>query len=260
MIKTQEEINRHWSEGAANYDGIIHDELNSFRTEAWQELIKSQTGGKEKLDVLDTGCGPAFFTIILAKAGYHVTAIDDAEKMLEKARRNIAEFGVEAEVFRMDCHELRFADDTFDLVVSRNVTHTLRDHKKVYQEWKRVLKPGGILLIFDANWHLPLASQEMYEESMELLRECIRVYGSDFSGHTSVDDCGQEDFARERRHLLGDRLRPDWDLGLLEGLGYTALEYQRDITGPLWDGKEKLIYRNTPMFMVKAVKPEKTLF
>ena len=35
------------------------------------------------------------------------------------------------------------------------MTHALREHKTVYAQWLRVLKPEGILLIFDANWHLP---------------------------------------------------------------------------------------------------------
>ena len=35
----QEEINQSWSVSSANYDRIIQDELNSFRTEAWQQQI-----------------------------------------------------------------------------------------------------------------------------------------------------------------------------------------------------------------------------
>ena len=68
--------------------------------------------------------------------------------MLEKARRNVADSGVAADIQKMDCHQLAFADASFDLVVSRNVTHALRDHRRVYTEWLRVLKPGGVLLIF----------------------------------------------------------------------------------------------------------------
>lgn len=43
---------------------------------------------KEELKVLDVGCGPGFFPIILAEAGYNVTAVDYTEEMLEKAREN----------------------------------------------------------------------------------------------------------------------------------------------------------------------------
>jgi ubiquinone/menaquinone biosynthesis C-methylase UbiE len=151
MDPEQEKINAYWSEDSDNYDRIIQDELASFRAEAWMKRIREQTGGKAPLRALDCGCGPGFFTILLARAGHRVTGIDGAGGMLEKARRNAAEQGVRAEILEMDCHELSFAGDTFDLVISRNVAHALRDRRRVYAQWLRVLKPGGVLLIFDAN-------------------------------------------------------------------------------------------------------------
>ena len=258
MDRDQKTINAQWSKSAENYNKIIHDELASFRVAGWQRLIAAQVGDRQGLKVLDCGCGPAFFTIILAKAGYRVTGIDAAAGMLEKARQNVAEYGVDADILEMDCHALKFPENTFDLVVSRNVTHTLRDHVQVYAEWPRVLKPGGTLLIFDANWHLPQASDELFRESAERERKGIELYGSDFSGNTVFDD--NAEFAEKKRHThpLGDLMRPDWDCGILRAVGFQSIAYDRDITGPLWDDKEKLIYGNTPMFMLRAVKPETT--
>ena len=251
----QEQINAHWTKGSENYDRIIHDELASFRMEGWQKLIAAQVDGRTGLEVLDCGCGPAFFTILLSKAGYHVTGIDAAEGMLEKARRNVAEYGVDARILEMDCHRLDFPAGSFDLVVSRNVTHALRDHVQVYSEWRRVLKPGGILLIFDANWHLAVASEEWIRESVRREKECIRVYGSDFSGNTTFDeDRARRAYESEDHHRLGDLQRPDWDCGILQALGFQNITYDRDITGPLWDDKEKLIYGHTPMFLLRAEK------
>ena len=102
MNPEQKAINERWTKGSANYDRIIHDELASFRVEGWRQLIASQTGSHPGLKVLDCGCGPAFFTIILAKAGYHVTGIDAAEGMLQKARANVAEYGADAQIMEMD--------------------------------------------------------------------------------------------------------------------------------------------------------------
>ena len=45
------------------------------------------------------------------------------------------------------------ADNTFDMIVSRNVTWNLEHPDRAYYEWMRVLKPGGVLLNFDANWY-----------------------------------------------------------------------------------------------------------
>ena len=47
----------------------------------------------------------------------------------------------------MDSHQLSFDDNTFDLLINRNVTWTLYDPEQAYKEWYRVLKPGGRLLI-----------------------------------------------------------------------------------------------------------------
>ena len=255
MQLEQEKINAHWSNSSANYDRIIHDELASFRAEGWQKLIAAQVGNRTGLEVLDCGCGPAFFTILLSKAGYRVTGIDAAEGMLRKARQNVAEYSVDARILEMDCHELSFPDDTFDLVVSRNVTHALRRHAVVYAEWLRVLKPGGTLLIFDANWHLPFSSPELFREAMEREKRCIEVYGSDFSGNTVFDEKAEFSEKNRKPHPLGDLRRPDWDCGILLATGFRDISYDRDITGPLWDDKEKLIYGNTPMFMLRARKP-----
>ena len=254
MNADQKAINERWSKGSANYDRIVHDELASFRAEGWRRLIAAQTGGRAGLEVLDCGCGPAFFTIILAGAGYRVTGVDAAEGMLEKARKNIVEYGVDAKILEMDCHELAFSDRSFDLVVSRNVTHALRDHVRVYGEWLRILRPGGVLLVFDANWHLPQASEEMYRESMEREKKGIETYGSDFSGNTVFDDNAEFAPGKRHPHPLGDLVRPDWDAGILRALGFAEISWDRDITGSLWDDKEKLIYGNTPMFMLRAVK------
>ena len=256
MERDQRAINEHWSKSSENYDRIIHDELDSFRVEAWQKLIREQVNGrKRELRVLDCGCGPAFFTIILAKDGYRVTGIDAADGMLEKAVSNTTRYGAKAKIVRMDCHDLGFGDGAFDLVVSRNVTHTLRDHVRAYSEWKRVLKPGGVLLIFDANWHLPSADPEMMKESIRREKLCIAMFGSDFSGNTDFDEQrAKKAWESEPRHPLGDLRRPDWDCGILRTVGFVNITYQRDITGPLWDDKEKLIYGHTPMFMIRAEK------
>ena len=112
------------------------------------------------------------------------------------------------------------------------------------------------MLIFDANWHLPHASEENYLEAMEREKKAIEVFGSDFSGNTVFDE--NAEFAPGKRntaHPLGDRVRPDWDAGVLTAVGFTDITWDRDITGGLWDEKEKLVYGNTPMFLLRAVKP-----
>ena len=52
----------------------------------------------------------------------------------------------------MDAQNLEFEDDVFDVVISRNLTWNLKDPKRAYEEWCRVLKPGGVMINLDANY------------------------------------------------------------------------------------------------------------
>lgn len=253
-LKTQEEINAHWSEGAENYSDIIDKELHSFRTERWEKKILENAPSKAKLKVLDIGCGPGFFSILLSKAGHDVTGIDGSDAMLDEAVRKAEIYEVSPRFYRMDAHNLKFASETFDLIISRNVTHTLQDHRKAYKEWMRVLKPGGILLIFDANWHLVKIDPFLRNDSQKRYEDCIKKYGDAFDCKTKNKEARRKS-DMEGIHVLGDKRRPDWDMGLLAGIGYINIFTERNIIEEMWDEKEILLYGNTPMFMIRAEKP-----
>ncbi|MDI9241645.1 class I SAM-dependent methyltransferase [Fusibacillus kribbianus] len=254
-MATQKEINERWSERAENYSDIINQELKSFRPDRWREKILKNAPAGGQLKILDAGCGPGFFSILLSAEGHEVVGVDGAEAMLSEAIEKAECFGVKPVFLNMDCHHLDFPDNTFDLVVSRNVTHTLREHKTVYGEWLRVLKPGGVLLIFDANWHLVKVDEALREDSMRRYRECVERYGDAFDKKTkNKKERRKQDM--EGSHVLGDKRRPDWDMGLLEGLGYWNISAERSIIEEMWDEKEILLYGNTPMFMIRAEKPK----
>lgn len=71
--------------------------------------------------------------------------------MLKKARERANVMGAYIDAVLGDAQILPFADNTFDCVCSRNLVWNLEMPQTAYREWLRVLKPGGILLIFDGN-------------------------------------------------------------------------------------------------------------
>ena len=156
-----EEIKEYWEGEAAVYSRGIQEELNSKLRQAWKELILTYAPQKKVLKILDAGCGPGFFPIILGEEGHEVTGIDITENMILEAKENVKANGQKAELFTMDCQKLDFPDNTFDLVISRNITWTLGNPQKAYQEWMRVLKPGGRILISDAFWYVLLYDEEL---------------------------------------------------------------------------------------------------
>ncbi len=99
--------------------------------------------------VLDAGCGPGVYAEWLADRGAGVVAFDVSEKMVRLARERL---GVKARVLRADFGQpLDFLEDgTFDLVLSALALDYVRDWGRVFAEFHRVLRRGGI-------WFFPRA-------------------------------------------------------------------------------------------------------
>ena len=72
--------------------------------------------------------------------------------MITRAKELADKYGADVTYEVMDAMELSYADETFDVVITRNLTWTLPDIQKAYKEWHRVLKKGGLLLNYDANY------------------------------------------------------------------------------------------------------------
>jgi ubiquinone/menaquinone biosynthesis C-methylase UbiE len=107
--------------------------------------------------VLDLGCGPGGFTISAAPLCRHIVAADITPSFVELANRSLAEQGVsnaKAEVIGPG--KLPYADGTFDRVLMVDTIHHLEDAASTMAEVHRVLKPGGVLLIFEPNKRNPV--------------------------------------------------------------------------------------------------------
>ena len=152
----------------------------------------------------------------------------------------------------MNAEELDFADESFNVVISRNLTWNLPHPDRAYAEWARVLKPGGLLLNFDANWYAYLfddEAQAAYERDRANSAE-QGVWDQNLAGEGENFDV-MEDIAR--RVPLSNIRRPNWDLMLLQGLGLHA-EADEQIWQHVWSEEEKLNFASTPLFMVRALR------
>jgi SAM-dependent methyltransferase len=198
------------------------------------------------MDVLDVGTGPGFFSIILSAAGNRVTGIDYSGEMLKEARANADAEGVNPLFLKMDTHAMGFPDNSFDFVVSRDVTWTLYDPVKAYKEWKRVLRPGGRILVFDANYgrycfDTEIAAQKERDEC--LYRERYgELPGTGTAKPEYID-----------KMFLSDKLRPAWDISTLLLLGMDV-NTETDVGQKLYTEQNKLLNSTTPLFMVAAEK------
>ena len=243
------ETKKHWTNGEG-YNRYITAELGSFRKNAWKEQITAHFDRDRNLKILDIGTGPGFFSCILAEEGYDVTGIDFSEGMLKCARENAEKLHVSPTFLLMDVNDLQFEDETFDVIVTRNVTWTLEFPEKVYTELRRILKPGGMLLIYDANWHMHWFDEEKLKRVKERERRHLEKYGKE----EIVSGGDMEYFARAP---LTSTLRPDWDIKTLENLGFDVA-VEEDIGRKVYEEWEKELYAESPIFEICAVKKEKS--
>ena len=93
--------------------------------------------------MLDVACGCGNATIPAAKTGAKVTGLDLTPELLEAAKANAAEAGVEIEWIEGDAEQLPFDDASFDAVISVFGCMFAPDQKTTASEIARVLKPGG---------------------------------------------------------------------------------------------------------------------
>ena len=255
-MKTIIEENRnYWTGRAPGYSEVNRQELSSRQYQTWQKELMGRIRRhyphrlSRQIRILEVGTGPGFFAIILAAAGCRVTAVDLTPAMLEQARENAGALAAGIEFLEMNAEALQFPDNSFDVVVTRNLTWNLPHPETAYAEWHRVLCPGGLLLNYDANWY-----RYLYDEGARKGYEADRrnTAGSGYKDENIGSGFDvMEDIAR--RVPLSGILRPAWDLEVLRSLGFVA-EADTGVWKNVWSEEEKVNFASTPGFLIKAVK------
>ena len=149
----KQQVAAHWDRRAAHFD---QDFGHSIRTPAeraaWDRILDLVLPRRSALDALDAGCGTGFLSFELAARGHRVTGVDFAPAMIAEARRKAAERGLSVRFEEGDAEQLPFPPASLDLVISRHVLWTLPHPATAIDERKRVLRPGGRLVIVDSQF------------------------------------------------------------------------------------------------------------
>ena len=155
--------------------------------EIWYEHFHRYAFARELvggLKVLDAACGEGYGSAILATKASSVTGVDISVNAVEHARTRYTSEQLNFHV--SDCLDLPFDDDEFDCIVSFETLEHLEDHDGLMTQFRRVLKPGGFLLLSSPDkavytdlqknrneFHL----KELYRDELEsLLRAYFPAY------------------------------------------------------------------------------------
>jgi ubiquinone/menaquinone biosynthesis C-methylase UbiE len=130
--------------------------------------------------VLDVGTGTGMLAIEFAKGipTVEVVGLDLSDVALELARDNAQKSRASSRVSfeRGDAEDMPFEDDTFDLVISGNTLHLLKNPVRMLNEIQRVLKPGGRFLVSDfrRSWLGILTEHVRSAYSAQEVRDLLR--------------------------------------------------------------------------------------
>jgi ubiquinone/menaquinone biosynthesis C-methylase UbiE len=178
-----------------------------------EEALNQISGGR----VLDVATGRGNFIHVLRehlKDYTDITGIDSSEKALDIAREALDE--TDLQLIPMDAHHMDFEDHTFDTVCISFSLHHMDDLPQVLEEMKRVLKPGGRMVI-----------NEMYHDGLTDT-QLTHVYMHHWSAEidTARGITHNQTFTREEI------------LEIIEGLGLSKLEiYEyKDLSSDPKDG------------------------
>lgn len=244
-----ERISDYWNRRAAGYGLFTRDDINGPEAYRWTCHL-TNTYPLSDRRVLDVGTGGGFLAILAAKAGADVTAVDISVEMLQAAKVNAQASDCEILFTQSAADRLSFPDESFDVVMCRNVLWNMTDPEAAVAEWVRVLRPGGALFIADGNHYNHLVDSRFMTVRNAL--DAPRSHDPKYLG--DVDTSVMEHIARALP--LTSRNRPDWEIGHLESLGLWGVCCRAAYPAAVHiaDGCEEVV---TLDFIVTAYKPER---
>jgi ubiquinone/menaquinone biosynthesis C-methylase UbiE len=144
LARRNDKVRRSWAKQAPRYDksmGFFERRVFGGNHRLW---ACSRASG----EVLEVAIGTAL-NLSSYPEDVRLTGLDLSAEMLEIARKRAADLGREIELREGDAHALPFGDESFDSVVCTYSLCNIPDPGRAVSEMKRVLRPGGELILVD---------------------------------------------------------------------------------------------------------------
>ncbi|WP_394738923.1 methyltransferase domain-containing protein [Natronococcus roseus] len=181
------------------YLSKVYDRINPF---IWNEQMRSEAlellEFEPEATVLDVGCGTGFATEGLLEHVDEVYAVDQSEHQLEQAYAKLGKRAPPVHFHRGDAERLPFATDTFDVVWSSGSIEYWPNPILALREFRRVLKPGGQVLVVGPNYpENPIAQR---------LADAMMLFYDEYEADRMFKAAGFEDV---RHAFMGPEYEPE---------------------------------------------------
>jgi SAM-dependent methyltransferase len=143
----QDKLNEFWTwRGNSGRPGDLAIR-NDAELKVWMAVLQDLLPDPPA-DVVDLGTGQGFVALVMAALGHRVQGFDLAEGQLARAR----EYGARSQnppIFELgDAADPPLAQASVDVLASRDVLWTLLDPARAFENWFKIIRPGGRLLVF----------------------------------------------------------------------------------------------------------------
>ncbi|QLG49498.1 methyltransferase domain-containing protein [Natrinema halophilum] len=181
------------------YLSRVYDRVNPF---VWTEEMRTEALSllefEDEMTILDLGCGTGFATEGLLDHVDEVYALDQSKHQLAQAYEKFGKRAPPVHFHRGDAERLPFATDTFDVVWSSGSIEYWPTPILALREIRRVLKPGGQVLVVGPNYPDNPISQR--------LADAIMLFYDEYEADRMFKTAGFEDV---KHAFMGPSYDPD---------------------------------------------------
>ena len=172
--------------------------------------------------------------------------MDRSGEMLRQAKENAENNGVTVEFYQVG-EELPFREASFDLVLSRDVTWMQLHPEDVLSRWFDLVRPGGRMLYFDANWYGYLRTKDTFRQ-YQAHRKYVR------SSHGFIYEKAREMERMALEFPLTYQVRPAWDEKFWKTKDVSRVYSMTELNSRIYSQMEQIQYAKTPEFLVVVEK------
>lgn len=238
MDRIKQRMTNYWSQRASDFSALRMKEFSGKMHGRWMAEFRKYFSMDRPLRILDLGTGSGFFAFLLGMEGHQVTGIDLTESMVMQARNSAEMLGIPASFYVMDAEQPDFVPESFDVLVTRNLTWGLPHLKAAYKNWYNLLKPGGVLINFDADYCREAQHQKLPENHAH-------------KGITPALRLEYENFKEILRPM--QQPRPQWDVQLLAEAGFRDITVDTGVWQRIYQEFDEF-YNPTPIFTIAAYR------